>query len=57
MVMKIEIEAFCVMILCSLVDSDLLVSQLIMTQNCRILITTNTPDLIYLLSIFYVFLY
>jgi hypothetical protein len=45
MVMKIETEAFCVMILCSLEDSYLLVLQLIMTQNCRILITTNTPDL------------
>jgi hypothetical protein len=53
MVKKIEIEPFCVMILCSLVDSYLLVLQLIMAQGCRILITTNTPYLIYLLSIFY----
>ena len=53
MVMNIEIEAFCVMILCSLVNSYLLVLQLIVMQDCKILITTNTPDLIYLLSIFY----
>ena len=51
MVMKIEIEVFCVMILCSLVDSYLLVSQLIVTQDCRILITKNTPDLIHLMNI------
>jgi len=56
MVMKIEIEIFGVMILCSLEDSYLLVSQLIVTQNCRILITTNTPDL-FLISDFLHVLY